>query len=72
MVSSAPRTQVRAAAFRQMAGGKDWLTAADVKGTMSAADAETLLAALEPYQDKDGGYDYTQFVRSVYGSGKAS
>lgn len=55
--------------FRQLAGGRDFVTAADVKGVLGEEAGEPLLSALAPY-DTEVGFDYTAFVRSVYGGGK--
>lgn len=55
--------------FRQMAMGKEWLTEDDIHSVMGEAEAAQLLEALAPY-DSEQGYDYSAFVRTVYGSGK--
>ena len=54
--------------FRQLAGGKEWVTAADVQVAMGEANAEPLLTALAPF-DTAEGFDYAAFVRRVYGPG---
>ena len=57
--------------FRLLAGGSEFVTAADVKGAMGEANAGPLLAALAPYETEQG-YDYNALARRLYAQRAAS
>ena len=57
--------------FRLLAGGSEFVSAADVKSALGEANAGPLLAALAPYETEQG-YDYNALARRLYAQRAAS
>jgi len=55
------------AAFQTVAGGKEVLTAADIRACIPEAEADYLLSQLN-LRDGDHGLEYAPFAAAVYGA----
>jgi len=55
------------AAFKTLAGDKDFVTEADLRSVLPGDKVEFILARMEPYPGVQGGYNYNTFTDKLYG-----
>jgi len=52
--------------FRMLAGGKDFITADEIRRELSPQTAEYVLSKIQPYPDVDGGLDYQGLAADLF------